>query len=589
MIDHEEISLIGTKRKPGLLDWIRAREMLVPEFQREFLWERKPDKTASLLASIAQEWPAGALLLMEGDRGFQTKVLQGWKKEPKIPTKAIRYAILDGQQRLTALYQAFYGRSKPYVFAVAVGELLNSGEVDPEEGGTFRAFGRKTWDRKYGSMDNQRADGLIALEDLVNPRAWDHWKDGFHQDESEDLSELREDGALAGLLRYQFPVSIVLQSAPDEALASIFVTINQQGIKLTTFDLVVARTVKRKRGKEPGFNLREVWERAAGREETEDEPPIPAKYERLRNFGIDPEIPLRLVRLIIDSSSKLSDTSIIRLDPAEVRQRIQRALEALEKVLAFLEERIGLIPPTLPDSNYLLPLALAAHGKPAVLKNQRDSEHLLRWYWAATFRSLFGRGRTGDEIPKQATKLSDWVVQRGPEPEVTAGFWPAFRQQELARFVQGTAQNQHFMRAVFALEVAEGATDWKGLPKTTGGGSSAFRLRDAGTWPPTSLDVHHIWARGVKKPPKTKRRVQGLDVPHGPEAHESVVNRCLLLKETNISIGNTPFSNVVKLEGVRAGWMSTYLLDAKARDWPGFVDGRIRKVRAALARRVPSG
>ena len=344
MIDHEEISLVGTKPKPGLLDWARSRQLMLPEFQREFLWANRPDKTCALLASIAQEWPAGALLLMEGDRGFQTQAVEGWKKDSKSGVKPVTHCILDGQQRLTALYQAYSGHSPTYVFAVAILDLANTGEVDPEVGGTCRAIGKKSWNKQYGSVEKQREDGLVAVHDLINPKGWDFWRDGFDQHQSAELSELREEGPLSGLLRYQFPVSIVLDTAPDEALAQIFVTINQQGIRLTTFDLVVARTIKRKKGGQKGFNLREVWERAAGREETEELPAIPPKYERIRAFGIDPEIPLRLVRLVVDDSTKLSDTSIIRLEPSDVRQRIGRALDVVDRVLGFLESQIGLIP-----------------------------------------------------------------------------------------------------------------------------------------------------------------------------------------------------------------------------------------------------
>lgn len=586
MIDHEEIALIGTSRKPGLLDQVRSRSLVVPEFQREFLWARKPDRTSRLLASIAQEWPAGALLLMEGDRGFQTHPVDGWKKDANLPVaKDASHAVLDGQQRLTALYQALFNRSPSHVFAVAILELLNSGEIDPEDGGTFRHFGKRTWERRYGSVEKQRDAGLIAVSDVVNPKAWDYWKDQFEQPTKSDLSELRQDGALAGLLRYQFPVSIVLTSAPDEALSNIFVTINQQGIKLTTFDLIVARTIKRKRGQQPGFNLRERWDFAAGREESEDAAAVPPKYERLRNFEIDPEVPLRLVRLIVDTSTKLSDTSILKLDPDDVRQRIDGAFAALERVVKFLEDQVGLIPQTLPDANYLLPMALVAHNKPAVFRTRRDSANVLRWYWSATFRTAFGRGQTGDLVTSESAKLVDWLIQRGPEPALTRGFWGAF-DQELGRFVQGTAQNEHFMRAMFALEVAGGAVDWRGSPDGSGK-FDKFVLADSGTWPVTRLDIHHMWARGVKAPPKSQRKVRGIELPHGSEAYEAVINRCLLLKETNIAIGNTPLPSVRRLKGVREDWIASNLIDPGTRQWAPFVRARLDRILAALEKRIP--
>jgi hypothetical protein len=571
-------------KAPGLLNWARSKRLIVPEFQREFLWANKPDKTAALLASVAQGWPAGALLLMEGNRGFHSTPVHRWKKDSKIPISSDdQLSLLDGQQRITALYQALYNRSERYVFAVAILELLNSGDVDADEGGTFRSFGRKTWERRYGDFEKQRGAGLIAVSDLINPKAWDLWKDEFDQAEKGELSELRESGALSGLLNYTFPVSTIQANAPDEALANIFVTINEQGIKLTTFDLVVAKSIKRKRGRERGFNLRDTWYRAAGREETEDEPAIPPAHDRIRTFGLSPEVPLKLLRLITDRTAKLSNASLLNLEPTDVRTRIDNTLKALDDTLAFLERELGLIPQTLPDPNYLLPLALVAHTKPAALKNIGDKEKLCQWFWAASFLTVFGKGQTGDFIPQEAADLEDWVVQHGSTPRTVDNFW---RELDLKRLFQGTAQNKHFLQALLALEVAEGARDWRGTPDGEGR-FEQFPLREAGTWPLTALDVHHMFARGIKKPPKTAKKVRGLEIPHGDQAYESIVNRCLLLKETNIAIGNSAFRSVSDIKGITKAAMGTYLLDPSAEDWHRFVKRRVDMIVKALKVRVP--
>jgi hypothetical protein len=446
-------------------------------------------------------------------------------------------------------------------------------------------MGRKQWERSNGTIEKQRDKGLITVANLMSSKAWEYWKDGFDAPKKADLSAMRDEDLLAGLVRYTFPVSIVLSTAPDEALANIFVTINQQGIKLTTFDLVVAKTVRRAKGSGKGFNLRDVWESSAGREESDDEPAIPPKHERIRNFDVDPELPLRLVRLMVDGNAKLSDFSILKLSASDVHQRVPRALEVIDGVLQFLEKRTGLIPQTLADSNYLLPIALAAHRKPAVLKNQRDSERLLTWYWASIFRMTFGRGRTGDLIPKEAASLLDWIIDFGSEPEVVTGFWSAFEQDVKFRFFQGTAQNQHMMRALFALEAAAGATDWRGEADDSGA-YSEFLLSDAGGWPRTPLDIHHMWAQGTKRPPKSKTKVRGVEVT-ADDVYETVINRCLLLKATNIAVGNTPFPSVTQIANIDADHIATYLIDHSAKTWPSFVEARFDRIVEALEARVP--
>ena len=58
------------------------------------------------------------------------------------------------------------------------------------------------------------------------------------------------------------------------------------------------------------------------------------------------------------------------------------------------------------------------------------------------------------------------------------------------------------MGALLALEVAEGTTDWIG--RRDSGQFLELPLKDAGTWPPTQLDLHHMWTKGVKKLAKSK-------------------------------------------------------------------------------------
>ena len=167
----------------------------------------------------------------------------------------------------------------------------------------------------------------------------------------------------------------------------------------------------------PGFNLREVWEKAYGREESEDHQAIEPSLPRLRVFGISPEIPLRLVLLLTDPSARVSDGAILKLQPSDVRSEIRSALRLIDQALEFLTRRISLIPHALPDANYLLPVALAARQKPAVFKTERLMSALERWWWAAVFSAVFGRGRTGDIVPKESSQLVSWLVESGDEPD----------------------------------------------------------------------------------------------------------------------------------------------------------------------------
>lgn len=77
-------------------------EILLPNFQRVYIWERLNQQKA-LLASIIYNIPIGSVLLLKGKTNdFSTKKL-GVKEEIFFETnESVKY-LLDGQQRLSTL------------------------------------------------------------------------------------------------------------------------------------------------------------------------------------------------------------------------------------------------------------------------------------------------------------------------------------------------------------------------------------------------------------------------------------------------------------------------------------------------------
>ena len=74
----------------------------LPDFQRDWRW--KDQQIKSLLASVSIGIPIGALLTLEGDEQLAPRPFAGVEENP--PPSDAEMLILDGQQRLTALYQA---------------------------------------------------------------------------------------------------------------------------------------------------------------------------------------------------------------------------------------------------------------------------------------------------------------------------------------------------------------------------------------------------------------------------------------------------------------------------------------------------
>ena len=93
--------------KEALLDLLRGIQqgkVQLPDFQRDFVWNA--ERISRLLCSISLAYPIGAITtfqLSHSQLRFKPRSLAGISTEPAtIPS----LLILDGQQRLTSLYQA---------------------------------------------------------------------------------------------------------------------------------------------------------------------------------------------------------------------------------------------------------------------------------------------------------------------------------------------------------------------------------------------------------------------------------------------------------------------------------------------------
>ena len=91
---------VGLKK---LLDDIENRKIQLPDFQRGWVWD--DNRIRGLLASISRGFPVGAVmtLLSGGEIRFRARTIEGVGSNGAVSPDEF---LLDGQQRLTSLYQA---------------------------------------------------------------------------------------------------------------------------------------------------------------------------------------------------------------------------------------------------------------------------------------------------------------------------------------------------------------------------------------------------------------------------------------------------------------------------------------------------
>lgn len=89
----------------ALLSQIDSETMLLPEFQRGYVWNR--DQVRGLLRSLYLDYPVGSLLVWE------TQAMSGEVRGSE-QASGNRTLLLDGQQRLTTLYGIARGRAPQF-------------------------------------------------------------------------------------------------------------------------------------------------------------------------------------------------------------------------------------------------------------------------------------------------------------------------------------------------------------------------------------------------------------------------------------------------------------------------------------------
>ena len=86
----------------AILDQIDSGSVLLPEFQRGYVWNR--DQVRGLMRSLYRGYPVGGLLTWE------TQADGSLIRGAALASPALRVLILDGQQRITSLYGIARGR-----------------------------------------------------------------------------------------------------------------------------------------------------------------------------------------------------------------------------------------------------------------------------------------------------------------------------------------------------------------------------------------------------------------------------------------------------------------------------------------------
>lgn len=488
----EPPSSTGAQFEPGLpsleylLQQIHNRDLALPDFQRSFVWE--PNGTRELIASIIRGFPAGNLLFLRG--GSKVFLPRAVEEAPPLDGHAPQLLMLDGQQRLSSLYQALYGVGN-HRFFVDIAAVMDGADIESAVK-VFSANRAKPWSTIAGQA-------RFLMFPLARFKTFADWRDEVI-DERGDLDgdarrALRsylnkiETAVVKPILTYNFPTTTLSDSTPTEAVCTIFETLNRTGIKLSVFELITARAFAQ------GERLRERWDDAL------------EKNPVLGDFVIDPYYVLQTIALRAGLVPRRG--VVVAMDVSTIVDHWDAAIAGMANGVTMLRDECGvLMPKWLPYAPMLPTLAAAwqwVHEAQGAASGARRLK-LQRWFWCATFAGDYDNApntRADADMPL----LREWL-QGGEPPPVVRDF-----EFDPAQWPMVTVRQRALYRATMALLLRHRPLDFhEAVPLTRTVIES------------TAVDDHHVFPRGYLNDVGLGNRI------------DTILNHTLIDRETNIRI-----------------------------------------------------
>jgi hypothetical protein len=536
-----------------LVGRLREGRFVIPDFQREFEW--KPWDIRELMRSIFLDYYIGSLLLWKGKRESFTALacepIYGFSGHDGNR----EHIVLDGQQRLTAMYYAFLApdipapsRQNRFLYFIRADRFMEEAYDEAFE---------YDWTRRgLKLIDNETAQYESHMFPLavVGRSGWalPNWVQGYerHWRENEEAARVNgdQDGACASgrhaenarafgehlkdiTEQYQIAYIELDRDLELDKVCDIFTQINSRGIRLDVFDLLNALL------KPKGLQLKHLWRHAAARLDF-------VETERMNVYVLQVMSILRqaycspkyLYYLLPGQEKQVRERDgslrkeVLVADIAGFEQLWREAVGALERAIDLLRhpQEFGAI-----SSHYLpyvsiLPAFAALQTAVRSLPSNRqlDAQRKIRhWYWASVFNNRYS-GSVESTSARDFLDVRAWFLDDAAEPDMIPEFRERFRSLDLRR---ETKRGTSVYNGIFNLLVLRGARDWM-----TG---NVPQYGD--------LDDHHIV-------PKKWGQDHGLG-----SGIDTILNRTPLTADTNRKVINSRLPNAYLPELIAANGAKT--------------------------------
>ncbi|GAA3749344.1 hypothetical protein HDA32_001150 [Spinactinospora alkalitolerans] len=440
-----------------LLDHIDSGAMLLPEFQRGYVWNR--DQVRGLMRSLYLNYPVGSLLVWETE--VEPSSVRG-----EYNATGSRALLLDGQQRITSLYGVMRGRPPAFF----------EGDANAFTGLHFNV---ETEVFEFHMANKMQGDSRWVDVSRLFRRGVDAVLDGFDDDmpRSDERVFTRRLMKLHAIQERDFhEEKITGRDKTVDVVVDIFNRVNSGGTKLSKGDLALAKVCSE--WPEARSVMREHlarWEEAG------------------LSFSLD--WLLRCVTAVATGRPFFS--SLEDVDTKDFRAALESAVHYIGRFLDALAGRLGLDHDRVLMGRYAIPVVCRLlHLNGGDFDDAGHRDRVLYWYVHA---ALWGRhsGSTETMLAQDyAAAQADGVDGLLRALEKWRGGPLAVRPVDFA----GSTKGSRFYPLLYLLTRVGQARDFgSGLPL------HAEMLGHL-----TSLQVHHIFPKALLKDHYDRRQVNAV-------------------------------------------------------------------------------
>lgn len=491
----KHIEKAESKHLDKIITDIREGKYVIPDFQREFEWN--PWDVNALISSIFMDYYIGTLLLWkaspENVKILSCEAIKGYKQ--KLNPEHI---VLDGQQRLTAMYFAFFNPDIPYpkrknrcCFFMDIEALVE----DNFEEAFYYAWDTK-WYRKFLETPIQQFERNTFPLQLIGTGIWNitdwlkdyrnYWVEQEELHHAVNTQEFEEDDfekheQRRKLIKKSLSFAPQLEKTLRELLSDynlsyieldreisvakvcdIFTHINSKGVPLNIFDLLNAIL------RPHDVYLKDMWRNVADDLAYTDQDRMKIYVFQvisiLKQTYCSPKYLYYLVPGTVKTIRKDDSTKeqvILVETKEEFVSAWDNAVNALKKSIKTLKNPrdFGAINSSFVPYPSIIPAftAIKTFVENSNYKNSLDINlKIKKWYWASIFTQNYSSAAESTSA-KDFGDLKKWFDDDTAEPESYIKF---VQELDGLDFVKQNQKGGAIYNAIFNTLILNEARDW---------------------------------------------------------------------------------------------------------------------------------